>query len=69
MTEMERVWMRMKTTATRFARRRALLSVPMSRTIVLKICSQQKAKSPPADALEYLATQLVRLTLEARFPG
>ena len=69
MTDMERVWTRIKTAATRFARRRDFLSVPMSRTIVMRICSQQKAKSPPADALDYLATELVRLTLEARYPG
>jgi hypothetical protein len=63
-TDMERVWTRMKTTATKLARRKTLVDVAESRDAVLKICRRESATPPPPDALEYLATELVRLTLE-----
>jgi hypothetical protein len=69
MTSMERVWTRMKTTADKFAESKTLISVRESRNTVLKICRREKAKTPRQDALHYLATQLVRLTLERQYPG
>lgn len=69
MNDMERVWMRLKKTATRLAKDDTLISVRDSRDRVLKICDQEKTKSPPRDAVRYLAAELVRLTLEARSPG
>lgn len=69
LTAMERVWTRLKTTAIKFAEHKRLISVRESRNTVLKICRQEKANSPPPDALQYLATELVRLTLEGQFPG
>jgi hypothetical protein len=66
---MECVWMRFKTTATEFAEHKTLIGVRESRNTVLKICRQEKTKSPPPGALQYLATELVRLTLEGQFPG
>jgi hypothetical protein len=66
---MERVWTRMKTTANTNARQRTLVSVPASRVTVLKICRQEKAVPLPREALDYLATELVRLTLERQYPG
>jgi hypothetical protein len=69
MTSMERVWARMKTTATTNASKGTPLTMPASRLTVLKICRREKAKTPRQDALHYLATQLVRLTLERQYPG
>jgi hypothetical protein len=69
MTEMERVWTRMKTAATTNALKATVLTMPASRLTVLKICRQEKAKTPRQDALHYLATELVRLTLEKQYPG
>jgi hypothetical protein len=69
MTAMERVWTRMKTTAIKFAKHKTLISVRESRNTVLKICRREKARSPSPDTLQYLATQLVRLTLERQYPG
>lgn len=63
-TKMERVWTRMKTAATKLAQRQNLVSVTESRDTVLKICRSEKANAPPPDALEYLSTELVRLTSE-----
>ena len=68
MTSMERVWTRMKTTATTNASK-GTLTMPASRLTVLKICRREKAKTPRQDALHYLATELVRLTLERQYPG
>ncbi len=68
MTKMERVWMRMKTTATKLAARKRLVNVAESRDTVLKIYRRESATPPPPDALEYLATELVRLTLERQVP-
>jgi len=40
-----------------------------SRDTVLKLCRQEKAAVPPRDALQFLAKELMRLTVEARLPG
>jgi hypothetical protein len=69
MNAMERVWARMKRSATKYAEHKTLISVRESRNTVLKLCRQEKAKAPPPDALHYLATELVRLTLEQQVPG
>jgi hypothetical protein len=66
MTAMERVWTRMKTKATQFADRKTLISVPEAQQTVLNICRREHAAYPPPDALEYLTTELVRLSLEGR---
>jgi len=65
---MERVWTRMKTSANKFAGRKILISMPESQDAVLKFCRQEKADTPPRDALQFLAKELVRLTLEAQVP-
>jgi hypothetical protein len=59
----------MKTTATTNASKGTLLTMPASRLTVLKICRREKAKTPRQDALHFLATELVRLTLETKYPG
>lgn len=68
MTEMERVWTRMKAAAKKLAGRKSLVNIAESRDTVLKICRRESATPPPPDALEYLATELVRLTLERQVP-
>jgi hypothetical protein len=67
MNTMERVWVRLKTTATKLAKSKKLVSVPESRDKVLEICRREKT-NPPPDAVEYLAVELVRLTLEGQTP-
>jgi hypothetical protein len=71
MTSSERVWARMKATANATARKRkrTILTMPASRLSVLQICRREKAKTPHRDALDLLATSLVRLTLERQYPG
>lgn len=68
MPPMERVWVRMKSTAAKLAKHQTLISEQESRNTVLKLCRQEKATSPPPDALHYLATELVRLTSEHQSP-
>jgi hypothetical protein len=68
MNAMERVWTRMKVSANKSADRKTLIGMRESRSAVLKLCRQEKANTPPRDALQYLAKELVRLTLEAQFP-
>jgi hypothetical protein len=62
---MERVWSRMKISAIKSAQRKTVISMQESRNMVLKLCRQEKATTPPRDALQFLAKELVRLTLEA----
>jgi hypothetical protein len=68
MNSMERVWTRMKVRAAKSGDHKTLISMRESRDTVLKLCRQEKAKTPPRDALQFLAKELVRLTLEAQFP-
>jgi hypothetical protein len=69
MNPMERVWKRMKVTAAKFARCRTPVSLRESQDAVLKLCRQEKAQIPPQEALQFLAEELLRLTVEARLPG
>jgi hypothetical protein len=66
MTAMERVWTRMKIKAIKFAKRETLIGLPEAQRTVLTICRRELASSPPPDALEYLTSELVRLSLEGR---
>ena len=61
--------MRMKARAAKSAHHGALVSMRESRDTVLKLCRQEKAQIPPREALQFLAKELVRLTVEARSPG
>ena len=65
MNSMERVWTRMKEAAVKSARRKTVITMRESQDTVLKFCRQEKASSPPQDALQFLAEELMRLTLEA----
>ena len=66
MAGINRVWTRMKASAERHARRTGYLSVREAKLEVAKLCESEKTEQPPDDALEYLANELVRLTLEGR---
>lgn len=55
----------MKEHALSFAERKRLLNLRDARMFVLQICREERVKRPAPDALEYLASALVRLTLEA----
>lgn len=66
MTAMERVWIRMKAKATKFATRETFISLPEAQNTVLTICRQEHAEYPPPDALEYLTSELLRLSSEGR---
>lgn len=66
MAGMNRVWNRMKSSAERHARQSGVLSVREAKLEVAKLCESEKTEQPPDDALEYLAAELVRLTVEGR---
>ena len=69
MTEMERVWERVKLSASQHAASATLVSMADARYIVDSICDDESHKRPPGAAIDYLAGELVRLTLEATFRG
>ena len=69
MAGINRVWTRMKASAKRHARRTGYLSVREAKLEVAKLCQSEKTEQPHDDALEYLANELVRLTLEGRNAG
>jgi len=61
-TSMERVWTRIKTTAAKVAKRKTFISVAEAERAILTMCHLERAESPPPDALEYLASELVRMS-------
>ncbi len=61
-TPMERVWTRMKTTAAKVAKRKTFISVAEASRAILTMCHLERTASPPPDALEYLASELVRMS-------
>ncbi|MGA8575519.1 MAG: hypothetical protein WB609_07525 [Candidatus Cybelea sp.] len=65
---MERVWTRMKKSANKSADQKILISMRESQNAVLKFCRLEKAETPPRDALQFLAKELMRLTQEAQIP-
>ena len=68
MNPMERVWKRMNVIANKSAGTKTLISMCESRSVVLRLCRQEKSEVPPRDALHFLAKELVRLALEAQLP-
>ncbi len=61
-TPMERVWTRIKTTAAKVAKRKTFISVAEAKRAILTMCQLERTASPPPDALEYLASELVRMS-------
>jgi hypothetical protein len=68
MTDIDRVWTRIHDRAHVHARENALLSMTDARRIVAFICGEECSDSPPEITMEYLASELVRLTLEGINP-
>lgn len=64
---MERVWMRIKITAAKVAKRHTFISEAEAQRAILTMCHLEKIASPPPDALEYLASELVRMS-QAELP-
>jgi hypothetical protein len=62
----ESVWARMRRIARTYASRGRALSIADARMLVLQMCRDENVQRPRPDALERLASELVRLTLEAR---
>jgi hypothetical protein len=60
--------MRIQVIANKTAGQKTLISMRESRNVVVRLCRQERAETPPRDAFHFLAKELVRLTLEARFP-
>ncbi|MGB6517274.1 MAG: hypothetical protein WBE79_02060 [Candidatus Cybelea sp.] len=69
MNSMERVWVRIKLRAKKHPDRKILISMRESQDVVLNFCRLEKVNTPPQDALQFLAKELVRLTLEAQHPS
>jgi hypothetical protein len=66
MTEVERVWERLKERAAlRAAASGATVSMTDAMDVATAICAQECRQQPPADAIEYFASEFVRLTSEA----
>jgi hypothetical protein len=61
-TAMERVWARMKTTATQFAKRNTFISATEAQRAILTMCHRENTASPPPDALEYLTSEMMRMS-------
>jgi len=52
----------MKTSANKFAERNTFISAPEAQRAILTMCHREKVESPPPDALEYLTTEMVRMS-------
>jgi hypothetical protein len=64
--ELERVWERVKDRAALYAERDVVITPADSRMTVIQICREERTERPPPDALDFLASELVRLTTAAR---
>jgi hypothetical protein len=69
MAEMDRVWKRLKDRANINADGDLLISMGDARRLVSSIYLDECGKRPQAETTEFLARELVRLTLEARLSG
>jgi hypothetical protein len=69
MAEMDRVWKRLKDRANINADGNLLISMGDARRLVSSIYLDECGKRPQAETTEFLARELVRLTLEARGPS
>ena len=68
-TEFERVWAGIRTTAETIASTKKTPSLTAARNIVRGIIREQRAERPPDDAIEYLALELVGLVGHYRGDG
>ncbi|HET6275329.1 MAG TPA: hypothetical protein VFE16_05240 [Candidatus Cybelea sp.] len=65
MNEIGRVWDRLKDRAAAYAEHDLVVDPVDSRAIVAQILREERTATPPAAALDFLASELVRLTAEA----
>lgn len=65
MSEMEQVWERLKERAVAYAASETLVSANEARAVVIAICAETFRQRPAAEAIDYMAGELVRLTIEA----
>jgi hypothetical protein len=59
---MERVWTRIKTAAAKVAKPETFISVAEAQRAILTMCHLERTASPPPDALEYLASEMIRMS-------
>ena len=67
MTDVDRIWPRLKDWAARYAERKEVLTVSDARFIVIETCREERTDRPPPTGLERLADTLVRLTRLRRY--
>ncbi len=67
MTDVERVWRRIKITAQRAAAEKRRLGHDGALDLVVRIVSEESAENPPPEAVEYLTNEL--LALAKQFEG
>lgn len=65
---MERVWRRMKSAAAKVAKRKTFVSVSEAQSAILTMCHLERTTPPSPEALEYLSSELVRMSQHGR-PG
>jgi len=66
MTEMEKVWARIRAQAVQQAARTPQLALSEAVMVVVRICREELSSYPPDEAIEYLTAELLRLMKEAR---
>jgi hypothetical protein len=66
MSEMDKVWVRIKAFAAEEAGRRPQLGLSEAVLIVVGICREELSSYPPDEAIEFLTAELLRLMKEAR---
>jgi hypothetical protein len=66
MKETDRVWVRVQETAIAFGARGGGVSMADARFAILAICSEEDVTLSPAWAVDYLAAELIRMSLAAR---
>jgi hypothetical protein len=66
LSDMFVIWGQMKKTAAAYRRRSSPVAIGDARTIVQNIFDEEHVECPPPEALDYLASEFVRLCLEAR---
>lgn len=64
MSDMFAIWGRLKEAAAGCTGGRSPVGIADARAIVRNICREEQAECPPAEALDYLASEFVRLSLE-----
>jgi hypothetical protein len=65
MDEMDRIWERLKDRAALHAEAGVLVSMADARRIVSHVCDGECKSLPPPEVQERLASELVRMTIEA----